>query len=232
MNPSKELIKKLQEAEEQEVIKYKKAINELVKPLHNQILFSAKSIYEDIDEQPKLIFTIKVLEQKENEEVFSTHSIQISFHSSKTDKQDKILKIIKAKDLRVIYSSSKIESSELLGFIGDNVYFNCDSSLYSDVSQIISNMFSSFPQTNSMENWTSVGKTRSEFSQSKLLREVYIHNSLIYKQIVPQIIKQIEENRTNPHNFQSFKSLENKLQNDFLLKNLTNSQIKNKKPKI
>lgn len=231
MNTSKELIKKLQEAEENEVIKYKQAIHKLVQPLNNQIILSSKSVY-DIDEQPKLIFTIKVLEAQEKDNLFRTHSIQISFQASKTDKQDSILKIIKAKDLRVIYSNSNMESSELLGFIGDNVYFNCDSSSYSDVSQIISNMFSNYPQTNSMENWTSVGKTRSEYSTSKFLKEVYLHNSLIYKQIVPQIINQLDNIRKNQHNYLGFKSLENKLQNDFLTLSLSTSNNKSKKPKI
>ncbi len=232
MNKSQELITQLKQSEANEIVNYKKTIHKLVMPLNNQLFFSAKTVYEYHDEQPRFIFTIKLLEAKENTLDFLTHTVQISLNASKTDKQDNSIKVIKANELKLHYSNATIEASDILDFLGGNVYFNCNSSSYSDVSQIISNIFDYLPNDKTLDNWILVGKTRESLGGGKTSQEVYLHHSLVYKQFIPISLKQLEMERSKSNQADGLKLMENKLQNDFLQMNLSVSENKPKKPKI
>ncbi len=94
MKNSQELFKQLKQAEADEIVNYKKTIRKLIDPLNNQLFFSSKITYEAYEEHPRFIFTIKLLDAKENTLDFLTHSIQISFTSAKTDKQEDMIKVI------------------------------------------------------------------------------------------------------------------------------------------
>lgn len=130
------------------------------------------------------------------------------------------------------YSFASIEASDVLEYLGNNVYYNCDSSSYSDVSQIISNIFDHYPTKSSNEKWLMAGKTKESLGGRNPSKEVHLHSSLVHKQLIPQIIKQLDPIRTNQNTGENFKMMENKLQNDFLQLNLPVSENKPRKPKI
>ncbi len=232
MNKSQELLKQLKQTESDEIVNYKKTIRKLIDPLNNQLFFSSKITHESYEEHPKFIFTIKLLDAQEDTLDFLTHSIQISFTSAKTDKQEDMIKVIKSNNLEVHYSFATLEASDVLEYLGNNVYFNCNSSSYSDVSQIISNIFDHYPTKSSNEKWLMAGKTKESLGGRNPSKEVYLHSSLAHKQLIPQIIKQLDPIRTNQNTAVNFKMMENKLQNDFLQLNLSISENKPRKPKI
>lgn len=237
MNKSKELINKLKQAETEELLKYKQAVSKIVSPLANQVFFTSKLSYESFDEQSKFNFLIKIIDpdiSQNPNDYFFLHTIQVMFSSSKTDKQENITKIIRAKDVKVQYFSAEVEHSDILELIGDNSYYNSNTSQFSDVSQIASKIFEFYPQevkNNTDSNWTYIGKKSYQFSMKKSVSDVFIHNSLITNQIVPQIVSQIEKFRQDNNQYYRFICLENKLHKDFLdfsLPTTNNSSRKNK----